>query len=723
MSTVTGGTLAHYELLEQIGHGGMGVVWKARDLTLGRMVAIKVLPDEVACEDAWLARFEREARAVAALNHPNIVTIHSIEESGGVRFLTMELVQGETLAERIGQGRLAARDLLEIAVPLVEAIAAAHERGVVHRDLKPANVMVGSDGRVKVLDFGLAQFEAREARDDGPGRAVPGAESSSRLSGTLAYMSPEQLRGTAVDHRSDLFAIGLLLFEAATGRRPFAGEEGPTVVASILNEPPAVFGALRPDLPPALGRLVMQCLEKDPGARPATARMLARELDGLRRELSAARLAAAPSIGVLPFADLSRAGADEHLGEGIAEEIINALARLEGVRVASRTSSGRFKGSRLGARAIGRELGVDTLLEGSVRKEGGRLRVTVELTGVGDGLCRWSERFEREIRDIFAIQEEIAMRIVDSLEVALSPSERRALARPATTDVEAYDFYLRGRLFFHEYSRRGAQLALEMFRRAIALDPAFALAHAGIANGHAYLWQNVDRSQANRLQAEEASRRALELAPALAEVHVSRGIALSLGGEHIRAEAEFETALRMNPRLFEAFYFYARDAFIQGRRERAIELYEQAGALRPEDYQAPLLIAQIYDDLGRKAEAQVARRRGVAVAEDHLARHPEDVRARYMGANGLVALGERARGLEWAARALALDPDDVMLLYNVACIRSLAGQIDEAIETLERAVRAGLLFREWIESDSNLAPLRGHPRYRELLGRLGATPR
>ncbi|HEY6868042.1 MAG TPA: protein kinase [Candidatus Eisenbacteria bacterium] len=718
MATIAGNDLAHYRLIEQIGQGGMGVVWKALDLTLGRMVAIKILPEAVARESAWLSRLELEARTVAALNHPGIVTIYSIEEDAGVRFLTMELVPGRTLAESIPAGGLPLRDLLDVAVPLTDAIAAAHERGVVHRDLKPANVMVTAEGRVKVLDFGLAVFEAPEPGDS-TGGAGESRDGASRLSGTPAYMSPEQLRGEPADHRSDLFAIGVMLFEAATGRRPWAAETGTTVVASILNEPPAPLTALRPDLPAALERLVGRCLEKDPVRRPASARALLREIEAVRRELGAARRAAAPALAVLPFHDLSRGGAEGHLCDGIAEEIINAMARLEGVRVASRTSSFRYRGSLLDARAIGRELGVDALLEGGVHRDGTRLRVTVELTAVRDGICLWSQKYDRETRDVFAIQEEIATRIAESLQIALSAGERHSLGRAATRDLEAYELYLRGRQYFYQYSRRGMQFALELFGRAIARDPGFALAYAGVADCHAYLWQNFDRSDTNRGRADEASRRALELDPALAQGHVSRGVALSLAGDHAGAEAEFETALRMDPWLFEAFYFYARDAFVRGDLERAIELYETAAALRPEDYQAPLLMAQVYDDLGRGPEAQAARRRGVAVAERHLEAHPDDARALYMAANGLVALGERERGLAWVERALALEPDDAMLLYNAACVRSLAGQTEEALATLERAVRGGLVYREWVESDSNLAPLRAHPRYRALLERMG----
>jgi TolB-like protein/Flp pilus assembly protein TadD len=490
------------------------------------------------------------------------------------------------------------------------------------------------------------------------------------------------------------------------------------VAAAILTHQPARIGDLRPDLPASFGRVVHQCLEKDPAARPESARVLVHELEALRQGLVTRRRASAPSIAVLPFRDMSRERDQSHLCEGIAEEIIGALARLEGVRVASRTASFRFAVSTLDVRGIGLELGVDALLAGSVRKEGDRLRVAAELVAVQDGLCLWSEHYDREVRDVFAIEEQIAARIAEALQGALSPGERSRLGRASTRDIEAYDFYLRGRQFFNRYSRQGMLLALEMFGRAIGHDPDFALAHAGVADCHAYLWLYMDRSHAHRRLAEEASRRALEIDPAVAQAHVSRGLALSLSGEHERATTEFETAARLNPELFEAYYFHARDRFVRGDLAEALRLYEKAFALRPEDYQSPLLMAQIYDDLGRPGEARAARRRGIAVVEENLRYRPDDVRALYMAANGLAALGEKERGLEWADRALALDPNDSMLLYNVACVRALAGDNEAALDALERAAMTGVVQREWMENDSNLAPLRSHPRYRAVLERL-----
>jgi adenylate cyclase len=457
---------------------------------------------------------------------------------------------------------------------------------------------------------------------------------------------------------------------------------------------------------------------KDPERRHLTARQLREELEALRRAAISRRPGVRRSIAVLPFADMSPEKDQEYFCEGMAEEITNALGKVENLRVASRTSAFRYKSSGLDAREIGSQLGVNALLEGSVRKAGTQLRISAELTGVADGYCLWSGRYDRELKDVFAIQEEIALSIVRALQVTLSASESRALQTAPTMDIQAYDYYLRGRKFFYQYSKRGMGFALEMFARAIECDPDYALAHAGIADCYSFLYMFVDRSDASRERVDAASRKALELAPGLAQAHASRALALSLQGKHEEAEGEFERAIRLDPGLFDASYFYARDSFAQGKLEKAARLYERAMELRPEDYQSPLLVAQIYSDLGRPADAEATRKRGLGIVEEHLKTRPDDIRALYMGANALVAIGEHERGLEWARRALVLDPDDSILLYNVACIRALAGQADEALDCLERAMKVGMVQKEWIVNDSNLAALRDHPRYRTLVGRM-----
>jgi tetratricopeptide (TPR) repeat protein len=304
------------------------------------------------------------------------------------------------------------------------------------------------------------------------------------------------------------------------------------------------------------------------------------------------------------------------------------------------------------------------------------------------------------------------------LKITLSPKERHILRKIPTTDPTAYDYYLRGKHLYYDYNIRTVETALRMFARAIEIDPRYANAYAGMADCSAYLFMYGGRKERDRTQANAASEKALELDPESAEANASRALARALLEQYDEAESLFETAIRLDPRLFEAYYFYARTCFTQGKAEKALELYEKAMEVRPEDYQAPLLIAQIYDDLGRPDDAQRARRRGVELVEGRLIRNPEDVRALYMGANGLVALGENIKGLEWAREALAMDPDEPMVLYNVACIQSLAGEIEEAIDTLERSVKNGLTQKSWIEHDSNLDPLRSHPRFQAVVALL-----
>ncbi len=705
-----GASLARYRLVERVGVGGMGVVWRAVDPRLEREIAIKLLSDELASDPGALSAFQREARAIAALNHPNIVTIHSVEEFEGIPFFTMELLSGVTLRELIPAVGMDLDRLLEIALAMADALQAAHERGVVHRDLKPANVMITGLGHVKILDFGLAKVR----RGPEAGGADVTAPAARAMVGTLHYMSPEQIRGRGVDARSDLFSFGVVLYEMMTGRRPFEGQTVQTLTAAILMDAPVAPSRLRPDLPRRFDAIVARCLEKDQALRPASAGEVRVQLEATRAERRS-RGTGMPSIAVLPFADMSPEKDQDWFCEGLAEEIITSLAKVPNLRVASRLSSFPYKGTPLDAREIGRRLDVRHLLEGSVRKAEDRLRITVELTDVEPGDCVWSERYDRNPRDVFAIQEEIANQVVEALQLTLSPSQRAALGRPPTTDVQAYESYLRGRQFFYQYSRRGIEFARQMFTRAIEMDPSFALAHAGLADCCTFLFMHVMGRDEMREAALAAARRAVELDPTLAQAHVSLGLALSLTRDHEPAVRQFEEALRLDPRLFEAHYFYARDSFMQGRLEQAARLYERAAELRPEDYQAPLLAGQIYEDLKEPRQAEASRRRGLHAAETRLALHPDDVRALYMGANAMVALGEKERGLEWAQRAFELDPDDAMLLYNLACIWAMAGRRDEALDFLERSVKAGMNRPAWLRNDSNLDSIRDDPRFARVL--------
>jgi TolB-like protein/Tfp pilus assembly protein PilF len=425
---------------------------------------------------------------------------------------------------------------------------------------------------------------------------------------------------------------------------------------------------------------------------------------------------AAPSVAVLPFADMSQERDQAYFCDGIAEEIKNTLSRIDGLRAASRTSAFRFRTAGADSRDVGRQLGVSSLLVGSVRKSGDRLRIAVQLVDAGSGFQLWAERYDRTIGDVFAVQDEIAGSVAQALEVKLTGNEERR--RAATTDLNAYDCYLRGRKYYYDYTGASIERAIRMFVRAIELDADYAQAYAGLADCWSYLYLYSERTDAVREQADWASRKAQEMDPRSAQAQASRGLSLSLAGRNEEADRAFEEAVRLDPGLFEAHYFRARHSFALGRPEEALAAYARAMEARPDDYQSPLLSAQIADDLGQHDRASALRRRGVGVAERTLQADPDDVRALYMAANGLAALGERERSRQWAERAIAVRPDDPMLLYNVGCIFSMLGLNGPALDCLEKAVRSGLTQKGWYEHDSNLDGLRSEPRFRALLEQL-----
>jgi TolB-like protein/Tfp pilus assembly protein PilF len=477
-----------------------------------------------------------------------------------------------------------------------------------------------------------------------------------------------------------------------------------------MMDPVPSLTALRPDLPPQVVRAVAKALAKervDRFARPNDF------TSALRAEGAPPEDSPPKSIAVLPFTNVSADPENAYLSDGISEEIINALTKIEGLYVASRTSSFGLKGTQQDIRAIGTKLNVRSVLEGSVRKIGNRLRVAAQLIDVGDGYHLWSERYDREMEDVFAIQDEIAENIVRALRVLLSEDERRAIKKAPTANVQAYEYYLRGRQFFHQTRRKSLQYALEMYQRAIESDPDFALAWAGVADCYTTLNMYYP-SEGDVEQADAASLRALELDPELAEAHAARAWALSLGERYDEAEREFQAAIALDPQLFEAKYFYARTCFQQGKLEDAARFFEEACRVR-EDYQARFFAAQSLAALQRNAEAEAAYRRALEVAEDHLALNPDDPRAATMCAVSLCRLGEPEEGLRWAERALQVDPEDAGVRYNVACLYAVDRQTDRAISCLEEAIERGFWRRDWIEQDPDLDSLRDDPRFQALM--------
>jgi TolB-like protein/Flp pilus assembly protein TadD len=423
-------------------------------------------------------------------------------------------------------------------------------------------------------------------------------------------------------------------------------------------------------------------------------------------------------VAVLPFANQSADPENEYLTDGIADEIISALTKIQSLRVASRTSAFAFKGKNEDISEIGHKLKVSTVLEGSVRRHGNRLRVTAQLVNVADGSNLWSERYDREIEDIFAIQDDISQAIVKALRVILSEGEKKQIEKARAVDVKAYDYYLRGRQYFHHFRRKSLEFARQMFNRAIEIDPDYARAHAGVADACSLLYKYFDAREANLRQADAASLKAIELEPDLGEAHVARAIALSMAHHYDEAAAEFDTALKLDPKLFEASYWYGRMHLTQGHFEDAVRLLERAGALRPDDYQIPGFLAQALNSLGRQDEGIAQFRRQTRLVDEHLELNPDDPRACVLGAIAHATLKDEERSVSFAERAIAADPDDPMLLYNVACNYAQLGRNSDALVALEQAVDRGYGDKSWMEHDSDLDALRSEPRYQALLQRM-----
>jgi len=720
-----GTTLAHYEIRERLGRGGMGEVFRALDTRLGREVAIKLIPPEVASDPERIARFEREARALAALKHPNIATIHGFEEeAGGRRFLVMELVEGESLAERIARGPLPLDELLPIAIQIAGGLAAAHAKGIIHRDLKPANLMVALDGQVKILDFGLATAAAASTGADDDATmtlGLPLTELGAAV-GTVAYMSPEQALGRPVDARSDLFSFGAVLHEMATGRRAFTGPTQAAVIDSLLRGEPATIESGATPMPAVLAPVARRLLQRTPDRRYASAAELKAELETIAGGSQPSPRQPFGSVAVLPFANLSADPENQYFADGMADEIISALCKVEALRVASRTSAFAFRDRGEDVREIARALNVEAVLEGSVRRAGRRLRVAVQLVTAEDGFQLWASRFDRDLEDVFAVQDEIAASIADALRVVLTPKERQAIQKVATANLEAYDLYLRGRAELRKLTAESIAQAQHLFRRSTELDGAFTPAWLGLAEAAMWAYQWFDKTERNVTVAVEASERAITSAPQMAEAHAARGMAAWLRDDAATAIEAFETAQALDPKLWEAPFFLARVHVTQGRLDEAVTSFRRAADVQPDDYQALGLLTSILSGLGRLDEASEAASRCIAVIERHLRHSPADARAYYLGSGCYSALGNRELALGWARKALEISPRDSGTLYNVACNFIHEGLIEEALELLERAAAVGWGSRAWLEHDPDMDPIRDHPRFRALLDRIGGPP-
>ena len=742
MTIAPGSRLGQYEIVSLIGGGGMGLVYKAQDTRLKRLVALKLLPPELTRDETTKQRFLQEAQAASALDHPNICTIFEINETpDGQLYLVMAYYEGETLKEKIEHGPLAIGEALDIAIQVGQGLAEAHGAGIVHRDIKPANLLIAKAGVVKILDFGLAKLAGSDSITQTTGTRL----------GTVAYMSPEQARGQKVDQRTDIWSLGVVLYEMVAGLPPFQREQGDAIVYAILREVPTSLTGLRTGVPMDLERVVTRALSKQAGDRYQSVADLLSELRGVKRahqEGATTRQQAVPSIAVLPFRNMSADPEQEYFCEGLAEELIDALARLDGLRVAAgRTSAFQFSGKGHDLRDIGEKLQVKTILEGSVRRAGDRLRVNAQLINAADGYHLWSERYDRDMDDIFAVQDDIARTVVEKLKVKLLGTADTPLVRKPTDNLEAYNLVLQGRYYSVRATGAAVEKSLACFTQALALEPAYAQAHAGIALVYA-IQAIVSLAAPHTVmpEAKEAALEALALDETVADAHAALAVVLHYyDWDWAGAEREYRRALELNPGDTFARCSYANLLGMVGRVDESVAEARSAVERDPVAPFCRYILQQAFVVARRFEEAIAEAHAGIELDPSYhlsymslgwglagLGRHDEAVDA--FRQQAIAAAGDSfAQGwLGWALGLAGHRQEALTILGDLegrrsqeyvgglllACVSLGLDEHDQAISWLQEAAeeRDGLMAL--VNTLPVFGPLRSDPRFQDLLRRM-----
>jgi len=730
-----GQLVSHYKILNKLGSGGMGVVYEAEDTRLGRNVALKFLPQEMGQDAQALERFQREARAASALNHPNICTVHAIEQHERQHFIVMERLEGQTLSQMIGRNPIEIDKLLTVAIQIGDALESAHAKGIVHRDIKPANIFVTERGQVKVLDFGLAKMDGArrssagmdanlEAQTEGntDGLTQPGT-----TLGTVAYMSPEQARGQLADARTDLFSLGTVLYQMATGILPFQGDTSAVIYEAILNRDPLPIREKNPSVPSELERIIDKALEKDRNLRYQTATDIKTDLSRLKRDLDSGRKRTAEgvesrgeskqsekSIAVLYFENISGVKEDEYFRDGITEDIITELSKIKGLSISSRPTVLAYRDKQVTPAQIGQQLKATYVLAGSLRRAGNRLRINAQLVDTHTDFPLWSERYDREMKDVFEVQDEIARNIAEALRITLSPQEQAALAAKPTENLQAYDLYLRGKNYARRMTQQDLGFALQMFENAVSLDPNFALAYAAIANVCAQTHYNYGRDPIWLKRAEAASQRAVILQPQLPEVLVAQAWILYAAQNYNDAIYCAKKAIDRKRDCEGAYYTLCRSLFASGQYQELASIADEALEASGEDYNCYVPIMNALEVMGKQEALRNTRQRRIGALETHIKHVPEDARARILLASDYAAIDRFDDAVREIDFAVALRSNEATVLYNAACVYCRLKRGPDAMAAIKKAWDAGFKDADWARRDPDLNLLHGDPEFERL---------